>query len=118
MNLFLDEYAAAGTAALALIEIQSEMRTGDFTKLKDARGRLISIYDPNTGQPISLPPTEPLDMSSVIIRFNLPLRNCTAPTEAGRFDLLPNFVAYATKFGSPDERVFAIFGLSSGAQSL
>ena len=38
-------------------------------------GGAIQTIDPNTGQPTSLPPTEPLDMSSVIIRFNLPLRN-------------------------------------------
>src|SRR5205814_2499833 len=38
-------------------------------------GGAIQTIDPNTGQPTSLPPTEPLDMSSVIVRFNLPLRN-------------------------------------------
>jgi hypothetical protein len=31
--------------------------------------------DPTTGQPIALPSHEPVDMNSVIIRFNLPLRN-------------------------------------------
>ena len=31
--------------------------------------------DPTTGQPIPLPPPEPLDMNGVIVRFNLPLRN-------------------------------------------
>jgi len=31
--------------------------------------------DPATGQPIPLPPPEPMDMNSVIVRFNLPLRN-------------------------------------------
>lgn len=31
--------------------------------------------DPNTGQPIALPPPEPLDMNSVIVRINPPLKN-------------------------------------------
>ncbi|HKI71130.1 MAG TPA: M56 family metallopeptidase [Verrucomicrobiae bacterium] len=34
-----------------------------------------TAIDPNTGQPIQSPPSEPLDMNSVIVRFNLPLRN-------------------------------------------
>ena len=34
-----------------------------------------TTIDPNTGQPIQTPPSEPLDMSSVIVRFNLPLRD-------------------------------------------
>ena len=34
-----------------------------------------TAIDPNTGQPIQAPPSEPLDMSSVLVRFNLPLRN-------------------------------------------
>ncbi|PYJ86108.1 MAG: hypothetical protein DME22_06580 [Verrucomicrobia bacterium] len=34
-----------------------------------------TTIDPNTGQPIQAPPSEPLDMSSVIVRFNLPLRD-------------------------------------------
>ncbi|PYK59017.1 MAG: hypothetical protein DME21_14340, partial [Verrucomicrobia bacterium] len=34
-----------------------------------------TAIDPNTGQPIQSPPSEPLDMDSVIVRFNLPLRN-------------------------------------------
>ncbi|PYK02778.1 MAG: hypothetical protein DME23_00985, partial [Verrucomicrobia bacterium] len=31
--------------------------------------------DPTTGQPITLPPPEPLDMNSVIVRINPPLKN-------------------------------------------
>ena len=34
-----------------------------------------TAIDPNTGQPIQSPPSEPLDMNSIIVRFNLPLRN-------------------------------------------
>ena len=34
-----------------------------------------SVIDPQTGQAITLPPAEPMDMYSVVVRFNLPLRN-------------------------------------------
>ena len=34
-----------------------------------------SVIDPQTGQAIILPPPEPMDMNSVVVRFNLPLRN-------------------------------------------
>jgi uncharacterized membrane protein YgcG len=34
-----------------------------------------TAIDPNTGQPITLPPPEPLDMTTVIVRINPPLRN-------------------------------------------
>ena len=34
-----------------------------------------SVIDPQTGLPIALPPPEPMDMNSVVVRFNLPLRN-------------------------------------------
>ena len=34
-----------------------------------------TAIDPTTGQPITLPPAEPLDMNSVIVRINPPLKN-------------------------------------------
>ena len=34
-----------------------------------------TVIDPQTGQAIAVPPPEPVDMNSVIVRFNLPLRN-------------------------------------------
>jgi hypothetical protein len=40
-----------------------------------APAAVATAVDPTTGQPVQLPAPEPLDMNSVIVRFNLPLRN-------------------------------------------
>src|SRR5438876_10863283 len=38
------------------------------------RSTRATVIDPQTGQAIAIPPPEPMDMNSVIVRFNLPLR--------------------------------------------
>jgi hypothetical protein len=40
-----------------------------------APAAVATAVDPTTGQPVQLPAPEPLEMNSVVVRFNLPLRN-------------------------------------------
>src|SRR5262249_3610466 len=46
-------YREGSPQPLVLSVPEPEMRDGDFSKMADARGRRITMYDPNTGRNIS-----------------------------------------------------------------
>ena len=47
-----ERYREGSPQPLILSVPEPEMRTGDFSKLTDARGRAITIYDPDTGRQV------------------------------------------------------------------
>jgi beta-lactamase regulating signal transducer with metallopeptidase domain len=83
-KIVLDEVAFDGVPLSEVLKfLDAESRKRDPEKhginfLINPNGPPVAAsqtIDPTTGQPITLPSPEPLDMNSVTIRFNLPLRN-------------------------------------------
>src|SRR5213078_1903264 len=80
-EIVLDEVMFDGTPlpeVLKSLDEESRKRDQGINFLINPNATQVTsttAIDPNTGQPVQSPPSEPLDMNSVIVRFNLPLRN-------------------------------------------
>src|ERR1051326_3118504 len=92
-TFFLFNYARYGEGSpqpLILSVPEPEMRQGDFSKLKDASGRAITIYDPDTGHqagsqwvrdpvPGNMIPRDRINPTAALLIKYFPLPNTSTP---------------------------------------